>query len=226
MEEIFKSIQENERNRISNIVNSFSDSIEKAVIRHEGDIHPNGKWVWKKTPSGYDWRNISSNKSNSKEDEVLKRAKQIGVNTQRFNLNIYQETRELSEANPELSRKIEEAAYQGVDEYGEKQIRVLKLLDSKFLDLMDSLKESEDKTYYKTKTLQALSKKFKLEKYEKKFKALDTLIDAETADRTDHYNIPNDIHRYYDTQKDNLAYEIRYKFGSYVERYIIRNYIK
>jgi hypothetical protein len=38
-----------------NIMQQFSDDIEKA--HQEGDIHPNGKWVWTKLANGkYDWR--------------------------------------------------------------------------------------------------------------------------------------------------------------------------
>ena len=49
-----KAVQEN-------ILKSFGvevseDMLEKA--HNPGDIHPNGKWVWTKTPSGYDWRTI------------------------------------------------------------------------------------------------------------------------------------------------------------------------
>lgn len=64
LQEIFQKHRE-ERN--SNITKGFVNELQQeqviekgrtSIQRQEGDIHPNGKWVWKKTPSGYDWRNI------------------------------------------------------------------------------------------------------------------------------------------------------------------------
>ena len=59
-----------------NILKSFgveisSNDIEKSEINdiekahNPGDIHPNGKWEWRKTPTGYDWRVIKKDKKHS-----------------------------------------------------------------------------------------------------------------------------------------------------------------
>jgi len=56
----FEEIQNNIAGRKVNILKGFvevNDAIEKA--RNVGDVHPNGKWVWKQLPSGkFDWRTI------------------------------------------------------------------------------------------------------------------------------------------------------------------------
>jgi len=47
----------------NDIEKSEIDDIEKA--HNPGDIHPNGKWEWRKTPTGYDWRVIKKDKKHS-----------------------------------------------------------------------------------------------------------------------------------------------------------------
>lgn len=74
LQDILKKKRE-ERN--SNILKGFFENdIEKArkqIQRKEGDIHPNGLWEWRKTPSGYDWRNVKKDVVNQrKKVEVLK----------------------------------------------------------------------------------------------------------------------------------------------------------
>jgi len=72
MSNIQYEIRKAQEVRKLHILNSFSNrdeimddnNIEKA--HNEGDIHPNGKLVWRKTPSGYDWRNIK--KTENKEE--------------------------------------------------------------------------------------------------------------------------------------------------------------
>lgn len=73
--EIKDTIQKARADARNRIFNSFSnsDEIEKAdedelMKGHNvGDMHPNGKWVWKETkPGHFDWRNAGSEKKDEK----------------------------------------------------------------------------------------------------------------------------------------------------------------
>lgn len=55
------------------------DLFEKA--HNQGEVHPNGKWVWSKTPSGYDWRTIKQNKTEDKTHKVTEAFKTMNKKT-------------------------------------------------------------------------------------------------------------------------------------------------
>lgn len=62
--DFIKQIQEKNALRKANILKGFNEinealEIEKAKNRPVGEIHPNGKWVWKEIkPGKFDWRTI------------------------------------------------------------------------------------------------------------------------------------------------------------------------
>ena len=83
MKTLIQEIKEKREAIANNIVKGFSNSddlLEKA--HNPGDIHPNGKWVWTKTPSGYDWRTIKKNNSKitSDKSEPKDDTKEIVIN--------------------------------------------------------------------------------------------------------------------------------------------------
>lgn len=110
----------------NDIEKSEIDDIEKA--HNPGDIHPNGKWEWRKTPTGYDWRVIKKDKKHSESqgsgdsEEKNEKSKNEFINS-------------FKEARTEVLNKIIDGSIQATDR--EKQLAKKIINDRKKVNHVD-----------------------------------------------------------------------------------------